>query len=266
VSTTPFDAPASDAEGVPADELPSAVDLIQDGLKVFMDDVGPFALGGLGITLVGMGAGLIVSTLSLGCLFGGFFLSAMVMAGGGSTGSDELAAAGGGAGLLLMLVSYLGFFIVLFAGLAITTAPFNGSLMRAVDEHLAGGEKVSFGSAFDTAFKQPVKDIVATFGFMIAMVLGVFVLYVGALFSAFFLSWWPISAHVDGLGTGAAASRSFSHAKDNLVWHLGVFGLGIGVGLIANYIPVLGPMFLTLYHVKAYRAAYPRPADPDILV
>lgn len=277
MSDTPFVPPADDAlepggsrvpEPVPADQLPSAVDIVSDSFKVFMDDIGPFALAGLGVFVAAIVAVVVVMTLAFGCMFAGFFGSMAIATGGAATGSDGAAAAGGLVSGLGILVTYLGSLLLMVVGIAVTTAPLNGSLLRAMDAHLRGGRKVGFGSAFETAFQQPVKDILSTIGLSAAIFVGILVFYVGALFSVFFFSWWPTYVMVDGAGVGEGAGKAFSHAKDNLGWHLGVFGLGLAIGLVANYIPVVGPMFAAVYHLKAYRAAYPAgtAADPDILV
>ena len=265
MSDSPYAPPAAVNTAVSPDKLPSAVDLVQDGLKQFMDDVGDFALAGLGITLVALGVALVMATLAIGCFLGGALGSGALSIAGAATDVDAIAGVSAFAGMLIMLATYLAFFLIVIFGTAVVSAPFSASLQRAVDEHLAGGRKVGFGSAFETAFKQPVKDIMATVGMSVAMVIGIFMFYIGALFAAFFLGWWPLAVHLDGLPVTQGASRAFGHTKDQLGWHLGVFGLGIAVGMIAQYIPVLGPMFAALYQVKAYRAAFPRPADPDIL-
>lgn len=276
MSDTPFDAPAEDAlaaqphgvpEATPADELPSAIDLVSDSFKTFMDDIGPFALGGLGAFLAGLAAMVVIFSLGFGCLFGGVFGGMILVGGAGASGSEELAAGAGLLSTLIFLVSYLGMFLVIFLGTAIVTGPLNGSLMRAADVHLRGGPKVGFGSAFSTMTQQPVKDILAPMGLGLSIMLGLFVFYVGALFAVFFLHWWPFYVWLDGASPLEGAKRAFNHSKDNLTWHLGVFGLALAIGLVANYVPVLGPMFASIYQLKAYRAVYPREsADPDILI
>ncbi|MFT7520790.1 MAG: hypothetical protein ACI9MC_002941, partial [Kiritimatiellia bacterium] len=53
--------------------------------------------------------------------------------------------------------------------------------------------------------------------------------------------------------------KSFNHAKSNVGWHLGTFGLIFVVSMVAGNIPVLGPMAAIAFIVRAYREAFPRP-------
>lgn len=268
MSDSPFDpplpppAPAGPAPlKLHANGLPNPMDLGKATLTEFMDDVMPYLLAGLGHMLVSFVAVFLLMAVGFGCMFGGAFVSMGVGAGLASTGSDSLAATGGAIAPLGMLLSYLGAIVIIIIGGSLLTAPFNGSLMRAVDAHRRDEGELGFGSAFDTAFKQPVKDIATTVAFQLLVLLGLPLFYIGALAVAFAFKWAPEATYLDGMGPGQALKTAFSHTREHMSWNLGIFGVGLLFGLVAGYVPILGPMATTLYWVKAYRAVYPHQSD-----
>ena len=160
--------------------------------------------------------------------------------------------------MIVGLVGYLGMFVVIIIGLSLILAPVHGSIVRAIDDHLAGVREATFGGAFDTATKQLGRDIGSTVAAQVVTILANVVPIIGPLVAGFLLAWWPLAAQLDGDAVGAAAKRSVGHTRTHMTWHLSYFGLGIVFALVGGNIPVIGPMAALLYHVKSYRAAFPR--------
>lgn len=270
MSDSPFDPPttppatqAKAALALDGNGLPNPMDLGKAVLTEFMDDIGPYALAGVGTTLVGLVAGILLVTVAFGCFFGGMFASLGVGAGLASAGGDTMEAVGGAVAPIGVLLSYLGLILVVVVGGAILTAPFNGSLVRGIDNHRRGIKDLGFHSAFDTALQQPVKDILTTLVFQLLVLLGLPFFYIGALIVVFFLKWMPLGTYLDGHGPMASAKNAVGHSKSNLSWHLGIFGVGLLFGLVGGNIPVLGPMATSLFWVRSYRAVFPAGDEAD---
>ena len=61
-----------------------------------------------------------------------------------------------------------------------------------------------------------------------------------------------------------ALGESIAHVRQNFRWHLGFFAYTLLVNMIANYVPVVGPMFVIAFHVRMYREVYGDSAEPAV--
>jgi len=253
IDTAPDAAPAEGAN----EALPSPVDLVTSTLSIFMDNILPMLMLGLGQLVVGLIAAVVLIPFFLGCVVA-------LSVGLGATGGvidvllDGQGQLGAGAGVLSLLVSYIVGIGGLLIVATIITSPFVGSLMRAMDAHLAGEAEATFGGVFETATQQPLKDIASNTLLMVLVVLGLPFCYVGALIPAFFLMWMTLACEVDGLTLSDAIRRSIRAIRERPAWCLGVYALGIVFGMLASYVPILGPVAAILFTLRAYRAIFPR--------
>jgi hypothetical protein len=238
--------------------LPSPVTIATDTLSVFMKDLAPFLLVALGPMIAALVGLAVVMPLGFGCMFGGFMGSAAI----GTAMIDPNTGDPSPVGAILMAVgmigSYLGFFVLVFGGLSLIITPVQASALRAIDKHLAGEEVAGFGGGFSTATSQIGKDVGTTLAYGLLVALGLPFFYVGALVAVFFLGMAPHAAMLDGDSPGKALAKAFAHTRANLTWHLTHLLVLLVFGMIASNIPLLGPAALSLYQVRAYRAAFPR--------
>lgn len=260
MSDTPtLDAADPAATPTPDDALPSPVDLVTSTLSVFMDNILPMLMLGLGQMVVALVAVIVLIPLGSGCMIG---LWALLGAGGGvidwvlDAGGQITASVTG----LSFLISYflaIGFALIV---LTIVSSPFAGSMLRSMDAHLAGESEATFQGVFDTALQQPVKDIAANVLLMVLVLIGLPFCYVGALIPAFFLMWMTMASELDGLPLGQAIGRSLRAVRERPGWCLGVYALGVVFAMLAGYVPVLGQVAMVMFMMRAYRVIFPREA------
>lgn len=243
-------------EPVDADALPSPTDLASGTLSLFMDNIVPMLMVGLGLTLIGLVSLFVTIPVAIGslCLI-------QIVAGGAAAGLEAATGSETIAAVIAVLLGLGGYLIagLLFIGVSSAlTGPFSGSFMRAMDRQLAGGVEVSFGDIFSTAFDQPAKDILSTAILGLAILLGLPFCYVGALVPAFFLMWFTWSCELDSVPLGTALRRSVRAVLARPGWCAVVFLLTILFSMIGGYIPILGPVATVLFMLRAYRAIFPR--------
>ncbi|MFK7930778.1 MAG: hypothetical protein AB8H79_21525 [Myxococcota bacterium] len=271
MSESPFDPPAANIPAksgrdtpvsLNAAGMPQPVDLLKATFNEFMEDVGPYALAGLGITVVGFGLAMIWMGIGFGCL-ATIMVGTVATMGAAATNGGDVGQAIAALGPLGFMLAYVGTLLTIVVGISASAAPFNGSLFRAVDNFRNGGAELGFGSAFNTAFKQPIKDIITVLVIQLLVIVGLFFFYVGALFVGFFLGWTALFTMLEGDSVVTAIKKAFAHTREHMGWHLAIFGLNIVVGLLAGYVPVLGPMFHVLFYVRVYRSVFPAAADDE---
>lgn len=268
--TSSFDSagPEGDSAGKKMDPK-HVVEALSWSFKHFGDHIGEYALAGLGQFVAALVVGLIAIPVFYCCIFGAYvgMVGGMLggMAVGASTGEEELAAglAGLGAfgGLALFYLAIFG----LFLGIMAVLAPISGSLLRAVDRKLRFQEELSFGSAFSTVWKQPIRDasIVVAVGLLNA--LGALLCLVGVVGTLALTNTAAMRVMLDGEPVFGALKGSFAHARENLGWTMADVGMEYVVSLVANYVPVIGPAYALLFHVVTYRDAIPA-ADGEPLL
>lgn len=239
------------------DGLVSPMDLASETLNEFIADLGPFALLGVGQLIAALVAVAFIVPLGVGCLLS-FGIGGTVLGSGLGASEDELAAFGA----IFGMIGYFVMIGVIVFGISVVLAPITGSVLRSVDDHLHDVAPASLGGAFDTAGKQLGLDIGTTVATQLLIVLALVVPIVGPLIAGFFLVWGPLASHLDGDGIGTAIKKSITHTRQHLTWHLSYYGLALVFGLVGGNIPVIGPMAAVVFHVKAYRAAFPRQPDP----
>lgn len=253
-------------EPLPGGEAPDVGKLLNETIAEFTDDIGPYLLAGLGHTLVVMPVvfGAII-LLYLGMIFGMFG----GMIGIGVVGAMVGSMLGETAGGLSMLVSQLIFFLLIFlaivafgAGLGAVLAPFNASLTRAVAAYQRGEGELGFNAAFSTAGQDIMKVVAgAVLIASLAMVLLMFC-YIPVLIVPFVFGFFSPLIYLHGLGPLDAFRTSLAHFQAHMSYHLTIAALLLVLGMVASYVPVLGPAFLSAFHVRAYRAMFGDGVEP----
>ncbi len=247
-------------EPVVGGDAPDVGKLLNATIADVTDDIGPYLLAGLGHTLVVMPIVLVaIVVMYLGMIFGMFggMLGVGIFA--GIIGSMLGETAGGVSMLLAQLLFFLVFFlgIVAFgAGLGALLAPFNASLTRAIAAYQRGEGELTFGSAFET-LSQDVAKVMggAVLLGAIAMVLVMFC-YVPVLLVPLVLGFYSPMIYLHGEGPISALKTSVVHFQSHMGYHLTIGALGMAMGIFASYVPVLGPVFLAAFHVRAYREMF----------
>lgn len=247
-------------EPLPGGETPDVGKLLNETIAEFTDDIGPYLLAGLGHTLVVLPVvfGAII-LLYLGMIFGMFG----GMIGVGIVGALVGSILGETAGTLSLLVSQLLFFLLIFlaiiafgAALGAVLAPFNASLTRAVAAYQRGEGELGFNAAFTTLGQDVVKVVLgAVLLASMAMVLLMFC-YLPVLIVPLVFGFFGPMIYLHGMGPLDAFRVSIAHFRSHMSYHLTVAALGFAMGMVASYVPVLGPAFLTAFHVRAYRAMF----------
>jgi hypothetical protein len=236
----------------PGGHLPPIGPVLNETLTVFMRDLGPYALAGLGHLLIvlplAFGVGLAMYAVIMVVVFGGMFGAALMAEGGSEQGAAAMALA------LVALTVLLVFGMV--GVLNAILAPVQGSLYRAVARFQRGEEQLGFGSAFSSLGTNLVGGIVAMTLVMTLVLVGASFCYFPALVVALFVPWTFSLVALHGVGPVAALRRSVSHARQHFKWHLGFFGYTLLVSLVANNIPLVGPMFAIAFHIRVYREVF----------
>lgn len=245
-------------------ELPDLGTLISETFEEFIENIGPYALAGVGHLLVLMP---LTGVVLLGAYTIALGLGLVVFVGLGiatTLVSDDLAIIG-------MLVGQFGIFgcmfvLFLLAGLLLgaVMAPLNGSMIRSVARHQRGEAPLTFTAAFSDAGTDAVKMILATWLLGVASLVGLFFCYLPVLLVPLFLGFVTTMVALHGSRPREAAAANIRHVLDHLEWHLPYFLISIAMALIANYIPILGPMFLTAFHCRTHRHLFGDAASPNL--
>lgn len=253
---------------LPGGSLPDVGKLLAETFADFGDNIGPYLLAGLGHFVVLVPVVIVMVLVTYGVVFGGM-LGTMAVGGALSgllaeVAGDELAGLGVSLTMVLSLLVTLALMVGMVALAGALLAPLNASLVRAIARHQRGEEALSFGSAFTHATDDLVATVlvaVATIGISLALLsmcyLPVLAVPVLLPFAGTLVALHRRGA-VDGLRT------AFRHSTGNLSWYL-MFGLLTFVGgMVAGYVPVLGSVFMTAFHVRAYRHVFGDGPEPVI--
>lgn len=211
-------------------------------MQEFLRDLGPYAMAGFGYMVVL----LLAVLLMMGPIFGGIGVSiALGAAGQEGGGGAELGA------IPAVLIAAGSLFAVVL--MLTVTAACTASLMRGIAAHQRGEVALRFGSAFASARQR----LGATVGAMLAVgsltLLGMLFCYLPGLVVAFLL-WlaWPLVV-LHQSPVGVALRLSLAEVRSDLGWHLRAFGFYLLINLVAQYVPVLGPIFAQAFLVRVYR-------------
>lgn len=228
-------------------KLPDVVNLLSEVFDDLMANFVGYLLSGVGIAVVAMVAVFVM----LGLIFGGMFGSAVL---GQVLGYSKVIS-------MLGMVGAMAGYLVVILGLVVVTAPMSASIARAVLAHQEEGVDLTVTASFSTFTVDLVQVVLLTvITFALGMV-GVLFCYVGALVVALFLSFAFPAVVVHRLSAMDAIALSVRHVRENLVWHLGFWGLGMAILLAGQAIPLVGmliglPIFYA-YQVKAYTRVFP---------
>lgn len=240
-------------------ELPEVGALFSETLAEFTDNIGPYALAGLGQLMVVIPVTVVALIGFYVVFFGGMFGTWMVGAVFASVLSQISEDLGGIAMLIASLASMLvpvllmlPFLLILIAALV----PIQASMIRAVAAHQRGERPLDLMASFSTATQGLSSVLLAGVIMATLTILGLVLCYLPALVVPIFFGFTTSFAALHRVGGLQAAQMSLKHALGHLNWYL-MFGLmSILINMVSVYIPVLGPMFSVALHVRAYRALF----------
>jgi hypothetical protein len=240
-------------------QLPPVGPLLSETLSAFTRELGPYALAGLGQLVVLLPIVMGVSIFA--------YVIAIVLAIGAAAGSTAISHGGSDQGAALFSVGMIAAMTLLVLGMVflmnVLLAPVFGSLYRAVARHQRGEQELSFGAPFSSLGTRLGSGIVVMSSVSVLVLLGALACYFPALLVAMLCSLaFPLVA-LHGLRPFAALGRSFAHVRQNFKWHLGYFGYSLLVNLVANYVPVVGPMFVLAFQVRVYREVFGDGDEPN---
>jgi uncharacterized membrane protein len=254
-------------EPVPGGRLPEVGALFSATMNEFMANLGPYALAGVGLFLVGMMLAFVMIPLIYLAMTGVmvFGLLGSVFLGVGVSelsGSED-------AGAFAMMLGYLGSFGLMFTAMfavigfmGAVTAPFQASLTRAVAAHQRGEGKLEIGAAFGTATQDLGSVVVVAALYMTAIVIGSMACYLPAFFVMALASMAPTMVYLHREGAGSALTLSTRHAMANLGFYVPLALVLFLSAMISAYVPVIGPMFGVALHVRAYREMFGDGPEP----
>jgi hypothetical protein len=232
--------------------------------------LGPYATLGVLSLLVGMVVMVVpmVATMAVSAVAAVLALAASGVAIGGAVQAlDSGAEALGAAVIVLSVASYAFMFVVSVVFLALVVlaatalAPLAAATMRAMAAHQRGERLLSARAVLaDVRLDAPV---ILTM-FLLQSVSAVAVLFggVGIIVPAVLFAFALPLVVLHGERPMAAFRRSAAHARAHLGWHAGYALCIMGVSMVANYVPVVGPMFALSLYVRMARRVFgdPRPA------
>lgn len=211
---------------MPAAELPSVLDLLKAFFEEFKTNFAQYVIAGLGFVCV-------VLPLSFAMVFGIYASVFVGMLPGIALEDEALLALGPLAAVLVFTV----------AAVALTTAitvPLQASLARSVDDHLAGRAPLGPGAPFTRAMEDlPLVLLYSTIHTSITLVLLMFCYLPGIVF-AFLTDFAWLHVVLDRKSPMDALKTSMEHVRDHASWHLGYFGVTIGIVFIVSYLPLIG--------------------------
>ncbi len=245
---------------------PSVTDLASSAISDVTDNLGPYALAGLGLSLLN----IVVLFIAIPLTYLGVGFGVMAgMFGGGAIGIAALAVNETLGLILTSFLPFIGMFVgmmlpiaALSIGLTFITAPVGASMYRAIAERQRGGEELTIASAFSSLGTNVVGVIGTTLLFLLFFIPGIMMCYIPGFIVSFALHWAIPAAALHNRSPLEAVMQSIKHVQENTLWHLGFWGLGIAIAMISGYIPVIGQMVLFSYIIKGYRAAFGDGPEP----
>ncbi|MBN2799699.1 MAG: hypothetical protein JXX28_11180 [Deltaproteobacteria bacterium] len=226
--------------------LPPVTDLLMDTFADLRDNLVEYLLAALGMLLVMIPAMLV--------LYGLMALGVVP----GLLAQDEV---------MLVLGVYAGIFVALPVFALILLFP-SVSLSRAAWHHVAEEEPLGISSPFSRLFEDVGSVLLLKLLLGVLTVVGLMMCYLPALLVAIATVFALPALIAHRLSPVAALKLSLEHTQRNLTWHLGFWGLGFVVTLVAGYIPIvgglLGMVFYQVYVMKGYKAVFGAGPEPVI--
>ncbi len=242
------------SQRLPGGELPLVTDLMSETITDITDDMGGWAMGGLGFWLASMVVTMISIPVLYIAIFGGMFGGMFVGFGfGAAIGNEDLGVL---LGTLLMILAMFGAMFAFVGILTATFMPMTGSMYRAVRDHQLGERTMHIGSAFDTATVGIVSIILAGLLSGLLGTMGLFFFYIGALVVHALLHLMVPAVALHRVGPLEGARMSIGQLMKEPGWSLGFWGLSLVIAMIGAYIPVLGTMVWFVFVTKGYRAVF----------
>lgn len=252
---------------LPGGSLPDVGKILTDTFAEFGDNLGPYAMAGLGHFMVMMPVAIVIVILGYVLILGGMFGTFMV----GTMFSVMLAEVSedlGGLGIMLTSVLSVVLPVLLFFGfigfVGACLAPLHASLVRAVAKHQRGEEQLTLGSAFTHATDNLVSIVLVALATTCISLFLLSMCYLPALAVPVLLPFAGTLVALHRRGAVDGLRTALGHSTGNLSWYV-MFGLlTFAGGMVAGYVPVLGAMFMTAFHVRAYRHLFGDAAEPVI--
>lgn len=237
-------------------KIPDVGQLLSVTTAEFTDNIGPYALAGLGQLLV------VLPVTFIGIIIG--YIAMMVAMMFGMAGSTLLGAGVGGdaggavAGIGTLASMGLGFF-VLFLVIALmmaVIAPVSASLHRAVAAHQRGEKVLELGSAFSMAMQDLVPVLLVAILYGSIVTFGVLLCYLPGIVAMIVFGFAGPLVYIGRRGPVAAMALSMRHCIENINFYLPFGGIYFVIMMFAAYVPVIGPMYGMALHVRAYREIF----------
>jgi hypothetical protein len=245
-------------------KLPSAGTVINETVADFTANMGPYILAGLGMMCVQVPLVLVALVVLYGGMFTLMFGGILVSAGLAAAVDDDLGALLAGVGQLGTFGLVFAFLFAMVGLLGAITAPLSASLWREVAAHQRGEGELGFASAFRQAGQDVVPVMMVTFAILAAVFTGLIFCYLPGFIAGFALSYAAPLVYLHRQGAFAAlrmsVSKIFAHPAEHVVFGLMNFALA----LVANYVPILGMMFMVALHVRLYRHLFGDGDEPVV--
>lgn len=250
--------------------MPDVSKLLSETMEEFKDNFAPYLLAGLGQMVVALPVILVTIFVGYFVVFGGMmglsFGGILVGAAIGEAVSQDI---GGIVALLAQLaavtVPFALFFGVLGLGLALL-APLNASLLRAVAAHQRGEKTLDFGSTFSTATQDLVRVIGIGLVMSMLVMVGLMMCYLPAmavpLLFGFATPLVALHRRAPIEATRTALGHVLAHPQPHLMLGL----ITLVMTMFAGYLPVIGPMFVLAFHIRAHRQIFGDGAEPVLVL
>jgi hypothetical protein len=244
--------------------LTAVSDAARETLADVSANLGPYAMIGLVFLLAGMVVTVIPTLVTMGVTAVGAAL-ALAASGVAIVGAAQALDSGaetlGAAVVVLTFASYAFMFVVVvvFSVLMVlgTTAlsPLVAATMRAMAAHQRGERALSARAVLaDVRLDAPV--ILTVFVLQSVSMAAALLGGVGVIVPAVLFAFAVPLVVLHGDRPMAAFRRSAAHARAHLGWHVGYALCVMGVSLVANYVPVVGPMFALSLYVRMARHVF----------
>jgi hypothetical protein len=249
--------PGFSREPLPGGELPDPLTLLDETLKEFTANLGPYCMAGLGqlavmlpllFTLI-----VLIHLTAFGGLLGGGALLGLIA----GALPEDLAALVISFGSILLPVLLFGSIMAMLGVLTVLAMPVTASLHRAVVRHQRGEEgALSFRSAFESLTQDMGRVMLTGLLLTTLSLTGLMMCYVPAFFVMLFTGFALNLVAVHRTGGLEAILTAVRHARTHLAWHTKFSLLYLVVLMVGGQIPVAGPMFAVALHMRAYRAVF----------
>lgn len=239
---------------------PNAGVALQRTMTDFTANMAPYVMGGVGLFLIRMVFGFVavffvyfvMGVIGLGGIFGTAILGAAV----GSVAGDDAGGLVAALGLVLTYVLVLFSIFPTIAVLASVLAPFHASADRAVAAYQRGEEELTFAAPFAT-FAQDLVSAVLVVGIVaIAASIGTMFFILPGFAVSCLCMYAPQLVFLHRKGPIDAIRTSVRTVMSDPQSHGVTWLMFLAIGMVANYVPVIGPMFMVALHVRVYREVF----------